>query len=209
MPLRWQEVAIPLALILGLIVLKYVPAAAHLPLGRAAGIVAFAYAGFLALRLIQTEEPVAADGRWSELRASPVEWFGAAASAAFSAMLLAAIIINGSSMHVPYAQMALGMALSLGFALASGAITFLSILSRTRWDGLGIEHVNGFGRGRKLAWSEVTGVRSTWRGVTIAAADSKSISFSPFHQGAASLIRLARQRADRNQSLAAKAFETP
>ena len=209
MPLRWQEVAVPLALVLGLILLKYVPAAAHLPLGRAAGVVAFAYAGFLALRLIQPEEPVAADGRWSELRASPGEWFGAVGSATFSALLLAAIIVNGSSMHVPYSQMAVGMALSIGFALASVAITYFSILSRTRWDGLSVEHVNGFGRGQKLAWVDVVGIRSTWRGVTILAADRRSVSFSPFHSGAATLIRLARQRIERNQSLAARAFEPP
>ena len=38
MPLRWQEVALPLFVIVSLIVLKYVPFTAGLPLARAAGL---------------------------------------------------------------------------------------------------------------------------------------------------------------------------
>ncbi|UXN73197.1 hypothetical protein N8D56_19835 [Devosia sp. A8/3-2] len=52
-PLRWQEVAMPLAVIVVLLLLKHVPATASLPLARAAGVVAFGYAAFLALRLVQ------------------------------------------------------------------------------------------------------------------------------------------------------------
>ena len=58
MPLRWQEVAVPLFVIIALLVLKHVPWTESLPLARAAGVVAFSYAAFLALRLIQGEEAV-------------------------------------------------------------------------------------------------------------------------------------------------------
>ena len=44
-------VAVPLIVIVSLIVLKYLPATAGLPLARAAGVVAFGYAAFLATTL--------------------------------------------------------------------------------------------------------------------------------------------------------------
>ena len=68
MPLRWQEVALPLVTITLLILLKYIPATAELPLSRAAGVVSFAYAAFLALRLLQPEEAIVVEGGWAELR---------------------------------------------------------------------------------------------------------------------------------------------
>src|SRR5690606_39652207 len=61
-PLRWQEVVVPLIVIVSLIILKYLPFTAGLPLARAAGVVAFGYAAFLALRLVQSEEAISADG---------------------------------------------------------------------------------------------------------------------------------------------------
>ena len=205
MPLRWQEVAVPLAVILGLIILKYLPATAHLPLGRTAGIISFAYAMFLALRLVQSEEPVAMDGRWSELRASPVEVFGAIVSGGFSALLLLAVLVNGSSADLPYGQLALGMALSISFALCAAAIVYCSILAKTRWDGAGVEHTTPQGRAIKLAWSEITGVRTTWRGITLFGTTDR-ISVSPFHSGTAALVKLAKDKIRRNASLAARAF---
>ncbi|MDB5507175.1 MAG: hypothetical protein JWR75_1813 [Devosia sp.] len=205
MPLRWQEVAVPLAVILGLIILKYIPATAYLPLGRTAGIVSFAYAMFLALRLVQREDPGAMDGRWSELRASPVELFGAIVSGGFSALLLLAVIVNGSTADLPYGQMALGMALSISFALCAAGIVYFSILDKTRWDGKGVEHTTPRGQAIKLAWSEITHVRTTWRGITLFGTTGR-ISFSPFHSGAAALVKLAKDKIRRNASLAARAF---
>ena len=75
LPLRWQEVALPLMTITLLIILKYLPSTAHLPLSRAAGVVAFGYAAFLALRLLQPEEAIVVAGGTAELRPSIVEYF--------------------------------------------------------------------------------------------------------------------------------------
>src|SRR5690606_36890477 len=103
-PLRWQEVALPLFAILILIVLRYVPSTAHLPLSRAAGVVAFGYAAFLALRLVQPEDAVHIDG-WAELRPSLVEYFACFGAAALAAVLLMAIIVMGGSDQVDATQM--------------------------------------------------------------------------------------------------------
>ena len=61
-PLRWQEVALPLFMITLLVALKHIPFTDHLPLARAAGVVAFGYAAFLALRLVQPEEGIMVEG---------------------------------------------------------------------------------------------------------------------------------------------------
>src|SRR4051794_1729472 len=88
-PLRWQEVAVPLFVIVSLIVLKYLPITAGLPLARAAGVVAFGYAAFLALRLVQSEEAARVDG-WSELRPSMVEYFACYGAGGLSVVLMSA-----------------------------------------------------------------------------------------------------------------------
>src|SRR5690554_743987 len=86
-PLRWQEVAVPLLVIVSLVVLKYLPFTSGLPLARAAGVVAFFYAAFLALRLMQSEEAVSVDG-WSELRPSMMEYFACYGAAALAVVLM-------------------------------------------------------------------------------------------------------------------------
>src|SRR5690606_35160232 len=103
-PLRWQEVAVPLSIIISLLILKYVPLTADLPLSRAAGVVAFGYAAFLALRLLQSEEALLVDG-WSELRPSLVEYFACYGAAALAVVLMSAVIVIGSSKHIPATQM--------------------------------------------------------------------------------------------------------
>ena len=202
MPLRWQEVAVPLGVVLCLIILKQVPATEHLPLARTAGIICFAYAIFLALRLIQGEEPASVDG-WSELKASPVEYFGGVASGIFSALLLAAVIVNGGTPHIPYAQMAGGMALSIAFALGAVAIAFTSLLIQVRWNRATVEHKSGLGKVTRFAWIEVASCRSGLWGITITAASGVRITFSPFHSGAQTLARHAAARARRNAEKAA------
>jgi hypothetical protein len=187
--------------VLCLIVLKYVPATADLPLARTAGIICFAYAIFLALRLIQSDEAVTVDG-YSELRASPVEYFGGIASGIFSALILGAVIINGSTQDIPYSQMALGMALAIAFALGSAAIAFTSLLVKVRWNRSFVEHKNGLGKLTKIAWSEVTSCRSGLKGITIFTAGQSRITFSPYHSGAQALARHAADRARRNAAAA-------
>ncbi|WP_332688205.1 hypothetical protein, partial [Devosia sp.] len=118
MPLRWQEVAVPLFVIVSLIVLKYVPFTEGLPLARAAGVVAFGYAAFLALRLVQSEEAVSVDG-WSELRPSMVEYFACYGAAALAVVLMSAIIVIGGTKHVEATQMVATFIASL--LLGSGA----------------------------------------------------------------------------------------
>jgi hypothetical protein len=204
--LRWQEVAVPLAVVFLLIVLKYVPAVSHLPLGRAAGIVSFSYAIFLALRLIQGEQAVTVEGGWNELRASPVELFGALTSGLLSGLLLSAVIANGSNHMIPSSQLGVAMGLSLAFALAFLAIAALCLFVKVRWTHMVLEHRNAFGKSTRILWADVAGVKSDWRGVTIFSHDNKSVSFSPFHSGVSQLQTFAAERARRNATSAVKAF---
>ncbi len=196
MPLRWQEVALPLFAILILIVLKYVPSTAHLPLSRAAGVVAFGYAAFLALRLVQPEDAVHIDG-WAELRPSLVEYFACFGAAALAAVLLMAIIVMGGSDQVDATQLIASYLAVLLLGAGSLGIGLSGLFTKVRWDHRAVEHRNAFGRQTVIDWADVQGVKPNWRGVTIAAGNNR-ITFSQFHGGAAQLANHAAMRARRN-----------
>lgn len=207
MPLRWQEVAVPLVVIVSLILLKYVPLTAGLPLARAAGVVAFGYAAFLALRLVQSEEAASVDG-WSELRPSMVEYFASYGAAALAVVLMSAIIVIGGTKHVEPTQMIATFIASLSLAAGAVLIGLGGLFTRVRWNNTVVEHRTALGRETKLAWSDVRSVRPNWRGITIATHDAQMITFSQFHSGAAQLAIHATNRARRNAETATKAFAT-
>lgn len=205
MPLRWQEVAVPLFVIIALLVLKHVPVTANLPLARAAGVVAFAYAAFLALRLIQGEEAVSVDG-WSELRPSLVEYFACYGAAALSVVLMSAVIFIGGTKHVEPAQMIATFTASLLLGGGALGIGLGGLFTKVRWNNTVLEHKTALGRETKLAWSDVRSVRPNWRGITIATHDAQRVTFSQFHSGAAQLAIHAANRARRNAETSTKAF---
>ena len=175
-PLRWQEVALPLMTITMLIILKYIPATAHLPLSRAAGVVAFGYAAFLALRLVQSEDGIMVEGGWAELRPSLVEYFACYGSAALAAILLFAVIVMGSAADTTQL-----------------VATYIAVLFLAA------------GRETTIDWSDVRAVRPNWRGITISGTTGR-ITFSQFHGGASQLAKHAATRAKRNAETATKAF---
>lgn len=205
MPLRWQEVAVPLFVIVSLIVLKYVPFFAGLPLARTAGVVAFGYAAFLALRLVQGEEATSADG-WSELRPSMVEYFACYGAAALALVLMSAIIVIGGTRHVEATQMVATFMASLLLGAGAVGIGLGGLFTRVRWNNALLEHHNAFGRETRIAWSDVRSVRPNWRGITIATHDAQRVTFSQFHSGAAQLALHATNRARRNSETSTKAF---
>ena len=202
-PLRWQEVALPLVTITVLILLKYIPATSHLPLSRAAGVVAFGYAAFLALRLLQPEDAIVVEGGWAELRPSMVEYFACYGAAALAAVLLFAVIFMGHAADTTQ-MVATYLAVVL---LASGSvgIGMAGLFTHTSWDHRQVRHRSALGRETTLDWSEVREVRPNWRGVTISGTNGR-ITFSQFHGGAAQLARHASNRARRNAEMATKAF---
>ena len=202
-PLRWQEVALPLFTITLLIILKHVPLTAHLPLARAAGIVAFGYAAFLALRLVQPEEGVVVEGGWAELRPSLVEYFACYGSAALASVLLFAVIVMGSIADTTQLIATYIAVLALG--AGSVSIGMLGLFTQTRWDHRRVTHRSFMGRETILDWSEIRAVRPNWRGITLHGT-SGHITFSQFHGGAAQLAKHAATRARRNAESAIKAF---
>jgi hypothetical protein len=137
-PLRWQEVAVPLSIIVSLLILKYIPFTAGLPLSRAAGVVAFGYAAFLALRLVQGEEAAQIDG-WSELRPSMVEYFACYGAAALAVVLMSAIILVGGAKHIPAAQMIATFAASLLLGAGALGIGLGGLFVRVRWNHTKLE----------------------------------------------------------------------
>lgn len=205
MPLRWQEVAVPLFVIVSLIVLKYVPAMAGLPLSRAAGVVAFGYAAFLALRLMQSEDADSIEG-WAQLRPSMVEYFACYGAAALAVVLMSAIIVIGGTRHVEATQMIATFIASLMLGAGSVGIGLGGLFARVRWNNTVLEHRNAFGKEIKLAWSDVRAVTPNWRGVTISTHDRQRVTFSQFHSGSAQLAVHATNRARRNSETATKAF---
>lgn len=196
MPLRWQEVALPLAIVFVLVVLKHVPGTEGLPLGRLAGIVAFGYAIFLSLRLIQGEDALQIEG-WSELRPSPVELFGAFGGASLSGVLLVGVLFGGVIAGSP-TQMAAAMALSILLAVVSGTIMFKSLLVKVRWNAKLVEKQDHRGRKVAIAWDNVTKVEGRWGGITIFGPGKVRLQFSPLHSGAATLAKYAGEKAKRN-----------
>jgi hypothetical protein len=186
-------------------VLKHVPLTQNLPLARAAGVVAFAYAAFLALRLIQDEDAVSVAG-WSELRPSMVEYFACYGAAALSVVLMSAAIFIGGSKHVEPAQMIATFSASLLLGAGALGIGLGGLFTKVRWNNTVLEHKTAFGRETKLAWSDVRTVRPNWRGITIATHDAQRVTFSQFHSGAAQLAIHATNRARRNAETSTKAF---
>jgi hypothetical protein len=188
---------VPLAVVFVLIVLKYVPATADLPLARLAGIVCFGYAIFLALRLIQGEEAVTIDG-WSELRPSPLELMGALGGAGLSSVLLVGVLFGSVLPGATTVQIVAAFVLSLALAIVSGAIIFSSILVKVRWNQSVVEKQDHRGKKVSLAWADVVKVQGRWSGITIVTADRRQLSFSPMHSGAAQLAKYADKKARRN-----------
>lgn len=207
MPLRWQEVAVPLFVIVTLLLLKHIPMTAGLPLSRAAGVVAFGYAAFLALRLVQGEEAASVDG-WSELRPSMVEYFACYGAAALAVVLMFAIVFIGSTRVVEPTQMIAAFLASLLLGAGAAGIGLGGLFTKVRWNNTALEHRDAFGRETRIAWSDVRSVRPNWRGIAIATHDSQSVTFSQFHTGAAQLAIHASNRARRNAETATKAFAT-
>ena len=205
MPLRWQEVAVPLIVIVSLIFFKYLPATAGLPLARAAGVVAFGYAAFLALRLVQGEEAVRVDG-WSELRPSLMEYFACYGAAALAVVLMSAVIVVGGVKHVPSTQLLASFIAAILLGAGAVGIGLGGLFTKVRWNNVVLEHRNAFGRETQLAWSDVRSVVPCWRGVTIATHDARRVTFSQFHSGAAQLAIHATNRARRNAETASRAF---
>lgn len=201
MALRWQEAAVPLGLVLLLVILKYLPGAEGLPLGRLAGIVSFGYAIFLALRLIQPEDALVVDG-WSQLRASPLELFGIFGGSAFATVLMSAVAFNNALDGATSAQIAVAYGLAVVLAATSAVLAHSAFFVRVRWNQSGVERRDGRGRVIAIEWSEVTDVASRMRGVTILTADQRAIRFSPLQSGAAQLATFARRRIRQNKPAA-------
>ena len=208
MPLRWQEVAVPLTMIIILLFLKYIPVTAGLPLARAAGVVAFFYAAFLALRLLQGEEAVRVHG-WSELRPAPVEYFACYGAAALALVLMSAVIVIGGTRHVPATQMIATFAAALLLGGGALGIGLGGLFTRVRWNHSLLEHRSALGRVTSLAWSDVRSVTPNWRGISIATHDARRVTFSQFHSGAAQLARHATHRARRNADASNRAYAAP
>lgn len=204
MPLRWQEVAVPLIVIVSLIFLKHVPALDGFPLARAAGVVAFFYAAFLALRLVQREEGLVVDG-WEELRPSMMQYFACYGMGALGAALLAAVIVIGRARHVDAVQLGVTFLVSVLLAGLALAVGLRSLAPRLRWNGTGLEHRSAFGLVTRIAWADVQAVRHRWA-VAILARDGGTVRFSPLSSGAANLLRHAENRARRNAETATRAF---
>lgn len=207
MPLRWQEVAVPLFVIVSLLVLKHIPVTSGLPLARAAGVVAFGYAAFLALRLVQGEDATRVDG-WSELRPSMVEYFACYGAAALAVLLMSAVIFIGGAKHVEATQMIATFLASLLLGAGAIGIGLGGLFTKVRWNNTLLEHKSAFGRQTRLAWSDVRSVRPNWRGITIATHGEQKVTFSQFHSGASQLAIHATNRARRNAETSTKAFAT-
>ena len=197
----------PLVVIVVLLFLKHVPATASLPLARAAGVVAFGYAAFLALRLVQGEEAVSVDG-WSELRPSMVEYFACYGAAALAVVLMSAVIFVGSMRIVEPTQMVAAFAAAILLGAGAFGIGVGGLFTKVRWNNTLLEHQTAFGSLTSIAWSDVRSVRPNWRGITIATHDARQVTFSQFHSGAAQLAKHAANRARRNAETATKAFAT-
>jgi len=199
-PIRWQEVAVALSVVFALVVGKYVPLLNQLPLARVTGIVCFSYAIFLSLRLLQADDAVRL-GEWTELRPSLMEKFGALAMAVFSALIVYAMLFIDRG-HTAAQQMLFYVTLATVFGGGALAIAATSIFTKVRWNHQHIEHRSSLGKRTTIAWHDVAGVTTEWRGVTIHTAQGGKVRFSPYQAGATQLARRAEHTARRNAAAA-------
>ncbi|WP_375451665.1 hypothetical protein [uncultured Devosia sp.] len=195
----------PLVVIVVLLVFKHIAFFDGLPVGRAAGVVAFGYAAFLALRLVQAEEAVQVDG-WAELRPSMVEYFACYGAAALAVILMSAVIVIGGTKVVDPAHIIATFIASLAVGAGALLVGLGGLFVKVRWNTTTLEHRSALGKATIIAWSDVHSVRPNWRGITIATPDRRRVTFSQFHSGAAQLARHAANRARRNAETATKAF---
>jgi hypothetical protein len=194
--LKWQEVAVALSVVIALLIGKHIPLVSQLPLARVTGILCFSYAIFLSLRLLKVDDAVRS-GEWSELRPSLMEKFGALILAAFSGLIIYAMLFMDRG-HTVSEQYAFYMTLAVLFGGGALAIAFTSLLVRIRWNHLHIEHWSSLGKKTIIPWSDVAGVKTEWRGVTIITACGSRVRFSPYLAGAEQLARKAEHTARRN-----------
>jgi hypothetical protein len=147
---------------------------------------------------------VRVDG-WSELRASPLEVFGALGGAGASALLMTAVIFNGALVGATPSQVVVAFLASVALAAASAIILYTCIMVRIRWNQSGVERRDARGQVTAIAWADVVKVQGRWGGITITAADRRKVSFSPLQSGAAQLAKFAQKRAQRNAKATAAA----
>ncbi|MCS6762310.1 MAG: hypothetical protein MO846_10295 [Candidatus Devosia symbiotica] len=170
--------------------------------------VAFGYAAFLALRLLQGDEVVRING-WSELRHSIVEYFACYGAVALAIVLLSAVILIGGSRPIPATQLLTTLLPSLLLGGGVLGIGLCGLFTRVRWNNTRLEHSTALGRQTVIVWSNVRSVWPNWRGITIATYVSERVTFSQFHAGAAQLAIHATNRARRNTQSASQALATP
>jgi len=199
-PIKWQEVTVVLSIVFALVVGKYVPFVNQLPLARVTGIVCFSYAIFLSLRLLQADDAVRL-GEWTELRPSLLEKSGALFMAVFSAMIVYAMLFVDRG-HTASQQMLFYVTLAVIFGAGALAVLASSIFTKVRWNQHHIEHRSSFGKRTTIAWHDVAGVTTEWRGITIHTAQGAKVRFSPFQAGATQLARRAEHTARRNAAAA-------
>jgi len=194
--LKWQEVAVAIGVVVTLLAGKHLPYVSSLPLARVTGILCFGYAIFLSLRLLQADEATRV-GDWSELRPSIIEKFGALVLAAFSAVIIYAMLFLDGG-HSASEQLAFYATLAVLFGGGALVILISSFLTRVRWNHQHIEHQDSFGKRTTIPWTEVRGVRTEWHGITIHTRSGGKVRFSAYQAGAAQLARRAEQTAQRN-----------
>lgn len=202
MHLKWQEVAVALAVVLALLAGKQIPVVSSLPLARVTGILCFGYAIFLSLRMLKASDAVR-EGEWTELRPSLMEKFGALALSGFALVLIYAMLFLDSG-HTASEQTAFYMTLAFLFGAGALGIALKSFFVRVRWNHQHIEHHTSFGKRTTIPWTEVSHVKTEWHGITIHTADGGKVRFSAYQSGAAQLTLRAEQTAIRN----AKAAQT-
>lgn len=205
MPIKWQEVAVALSLVFALVIGKHLPVVSQLPLARVTGIVCFSYAIFVSLRLLQADDAVRM-GEWTELRPSLMEKFGALAMAVFSGLIVYAMLFIDRG-HTASQQMMFYVTLAAIFGSGALVIAVTSIFTKVRWNHQHIEHRSSLGRRTTIAWHDVAGVTTEWRGVTIHTSQGSKVRFSPYQAGATQLARRAEHTARRNAAAAASARE--
>jgi hypothetical protein len=199
--LKWQEVAVALTIVAALLVGKHLPFVSTLPLARVTGILCFGYAIFLSLRMLKTDDAIRL-GEWTELRPSLMEKVGALALSGFALVLIYAMLFLDSA-HTASEQMAFYVTLAVLFGAGAIGVALKSFFVRVRWNHQHIEHQTSFGKRTTIPWTEVSGVKTEWHGITIHTVDGGKVRFSAYQAGAAQLTRRAEQTAVRNAKAAA------
>jgi len=153
--------------------------------------VAVAMLAIVALTALQKPDARVREG-WHYLTPSAMEWFALIGSFTLTALMLWVYHFVGSARSDTATQMLILKCLIAAFAAGTGLVFFTSFACELRWNDRAIEQRRLLLGAKTLRFADIVagGMNPLTQAIWVADADGTVIRFSPYANGAESLIRM-------------------